>query len=134
MSKLPSIKQILPENFATLAWMPRLLAPLNQFFEETIRALNRQLTVNENMAGALLTVTLDGTYPLKITWPLPAARPVFVAVGAVSRTDGQAVTLTSAPAVQWSFNQAGQLQIDGVTGITPSPTARYVLTLLCLTG
>lgn len=36
--------------------------------------------------------------------------------------------------VQWSFNQNGQLQIDGVTGITPTQLTKYLVTLECKAG
>lgn len=44
------------------------------------------------------------------------------------------VPVPDAVQVRWSFNQLGQLQIDGVAGITPTPARKYRVRLLCLTN
>lgn len=141
MATLPTVRRILAEKFPSLKWMPELLDPLNSFIEQTVQALNRQLTVDQNMAGAFVIAEVDGIYPLKLQWTLKV-RPKWVVVGAVARVDGVPCSISEALQVQWSFNQAGNLQIDGVAGdLTvggiskpPAVTDKYRLTLLCLTG
>ncbi len=149
MAKIPPIRRISTEDFKEQAgWIEKLLAPINSYMEQTTSALNRGLTIGDNFAGELRDVDVDGTYPLKLSWTL-AARPRAVLVGNVQRTNGAAVDLEqeidtedsstsvilSIPVfVQWSFNQAGQLQIDNVVGVTPTAAAKYKLTLLILTG
>jgi hypothetical protein len=137
MSKIPPIRRISTEDFKEQAgWIENLLGPINSYFEQTTTALNRGLTINDNFAGEIRDVTIDGTYPLKLAWLL-SARPRAVLVGAIARTTGASFTQGSALQVQWSFNQSGQLQIDGVVGsLTPAPSAaaKYRITLVCLTG
>lgn len=134
MSKIPPIRRISIEDFKDQAdWIGKLLVPINLFFDLTSSNLNRSLTIADNFAGDLRVVELDGTYPLALSWTL-LAKPVAVMVGQAVRSDGSASTLTTAVQVQWSFNQSRQLSIDGVVGIVPSTTAKYQLSLVCLTG
>ncbi len=133
MAKLPSLLNISPESFADVKWMPRLLGPVNLFMQSVVAAFNKQLTIEDNFAGKVMSAVLDGTMPMKLAWPL-GAHPMLVVVGQVARVDGVSFTAADTVGIQWSFNQASQLQIDSVTGITPSASIRYRLTLLCLTG
>jgi hypothetical protein len=137
MSKLPPIRRISTEDFPEQAgWIEKLTSPVNEYMERTTTALNRSLTINENFAGEMRDITVDGTYPIKLAWNL-SARPRAVIVGGIARTNGGSYTLTDAVQVKWSFNQAGQLQIDGLAGtLDPAPAAatKYYITLVCLTG
>ena len=137
MAKIPPIRRLSVEDFKEQAeWIERLITPINDYFERTTTALNRNLTIAENFAGDIRTVTIDGTYPLKLSWSL-SARPTAVLVGGIARTTGASFTQTSALQVTWQFNQAGQLQIDSLLGtLNPAPSAsdKYRLTLVCLTG
>jgi hypothetical protein len=101
---------------------------------ESVRAaLVNSLTVNENMAGMIKTVELDGNFPTKVAWTL-SSRPMSVLVGNVYKSDGSSFTLSAAVQVQWSFSQTGQLSIDAVTGITPTSATKYKVTLECKAG
>ncbi len=134
MAKIPPIRRISLEDLKEQAgWIDKIVAPVNSYFEQTTSALNRALTINENFAGEVRDVTLDGTYPLKLSWGLNV-KPRAVLVGQVERVDGTAYTLATAIQIQWSFNQTGQLQIDGIVGITPTGAAKYRVTLVVLTG
>jgi len=115
------------------SWIGKLLSPINSFMESVVAALNRSLTLKENLAADMLTVQLDGTMPVKLAWTLKA-RPRAVSVGDVYRKDGASVTLTDAVGIKWSYNQQGQLQVDQVVGITPSSSAVYVVELVAFTG
>lgn len=133
MAKLAPVQRLTAEDFKEQAgWIERLIVPINVYFERTTSALNRALTINENFAGELRTVTIDGVFPLKLSWTV-TARPTAVLVGQVERTDGTSFTLLTAVQLLWSYNQAGQLQIDGVVGITPTTTTKYNLRLVVLT-
>lgn len=134
MSKLPPSQKLALEDFPEQAkWIDRLISPVNSFMERMTAVLNKGITINDNMAGSITTVELNGTWPVKVAWTL-TQRPATVLVGQVYRTDGSSFTLTSAVQVQWQFNQSGQLQIDGVTGITPSSSAKYKVVLECKAG
>jgi hypothetical protein len=43
-------------------------------------------------------------------------------------------TYDQAIQVRWSFNQAGQLVIEDVIGLDPSPSNKFILVLECKTG
>ena len=134
MARIPPLQRFSQEDFPDQnTWIDRLLQPLNAFFERITAVLNKGITVTDNMAGAMVTVELNGTWPVRVAWSLEQ-RPVSVLVGNVYRSDGASFTLTDAVQVQWQFNQAGQLQIDGVTGITPTSGTKYKVLLECNTG
>jgi hypothetical protein len=114
-------------------WIDKLILPINSHIERVVGALNRSLTLTENLAADIKTVELSGTLPARLSWGL-AARPVAVLVGGWTQTTGAAVPVTEAVQVQWSFTQNGQLSIDAVFGITPTAARKYKLTLVCLTG
>ena len=135
MSLLPPINRLILEDFPAepRKWLGKLIQPVNQFFESIYSALNKGLTIADNFAGEVKTVELDGTFPLKLTWS-QKSKPVAVLVGDVYRSDGSAVSLTYGVFVKWSFNQSAQLQLDAVVGISPTSSAKYKVSLVCLTG
>jgi hypothetical protein len=131
MASKPTVKQILTENLPTtkdFAWLvPSLVSPLNLFMDQVSRALNRRLTITENMDGDIKTVTLDGVFPVRIAWD--RMRPKSVLVGAWAQLSGTTTAPTAAVGVDWTFNQASEIQIDAVYGITPASDKKYQLTL-----
>lgn len=134
MSRIPPLRRILTEDFPDQSeWIGKLIQPINDHMEKVVAALNKGLTVADNMAAKIIDVTVDGSYPLKVAWDL-RTRPRTVLVGAVRRADGVPFTLANAVQVQWQFNQSGELQIDTVVGITASGTDKYILTLEVKTG
>lgn len=134
MAKLPTLVKLVVEEFKDQkAWIGKLLVTINDFMSSVNSALNRSLTIKENLAADMRTVELDGALPLKLSWDLKV-RPRAVLVGDVYRSDGTEITLVDGVAIRWSFNQSGQLQIDQVVGISPSTSARYKLELVAFTG
>lgn len=134
MSRLPSISKLIVEDFPEQkSWAGKLFQPLNTFMEQVYSALNRSLTLKDNMAADIITAELDGQMPLKIAWTLKN-KPTAVLVGDCYRTDGTALSLVDPVGVRWSFTQSGQLQIDQILGVTPSGSAKHKVTLVCFTG
>lgn len=135
MAKLPPLQRLIADDFPDqTGWIGRLLRPVNVFFEQMTSALNRRLTINENFAGAIKEVELDGTYPVKVAWDF-REKPISVLVGDIYRTDGASFSLSAAVQVQWTYNTQGQLQIDAVTGgLTIDADNKYKLMLECKTG
>lgn len=201
MSKVPQVKRLLVDEFPDQPWIEPLIQSLNQFMDGVVSNLNNGLTVEDNMAGIVREVELDGNMPLKIAWNLNS-KPKSVLVGDWYKTDGstkdlvlattadtssgsnqlqnvasttglragQLISGTGIPddtriiritgtdvymskdatatdtsvalkfkvgeaiQVDWEYNQAGQLQINNVTGIVPSATSKYKLILECKTG
>ncbi len=132
MAKLSSIKKILTESFPDVKWIGVLLAPLNQFIEEVNRALNNELTVAENMDGAVKTVTVDGTYPLKFQWKR-SSRPTVAWIGYIRETQGEHTDMGAAVSMDWEWS-GGYFQINAIPGLSASPTAKYFVTVVALAG
>jgi len=134
MAKLPPSQKISLEDFPDQTeWIGRLIEPINTFVERLSSVLNKGISINDNMAGAILTVELNGSWPVKVAWNL-SQRPLTAIVGNVYLSTGATFVLSAAVQVQWQFNQSGQLQIDGVTGITPTSGAKYKVVLECKAG
>ncbi len=133
--RIPKLARLMAEDYKDQSkWITKLIGPLNSYFEFINQALTKGLTLTDNMSAAVKTVEVDGTYPVKMAWEL-SSKPVAVLVGGLVRSDGAAVTLTNAVQVQWQYNQAGQLQIDAVTGgLTINVTNKYKINLVCFTG
>lgn len=134
MAQVPSKRRLVVEDFKSqISWIEKLIQPINEYMDSTTAALNKALTIRDNFAGDIQTIELDGTWPVKVACRLPS-RPVAVIVGNTVKSSGASLTLSNAVQVQWSFNQSGQLQIDGVVGITPTSAVKYKVTLVILTG
>lgn len=119
MAQIPPVRKISPEDFPEQSeWIEGLITPINQFFDTTVAALSQGLTIAENFSGVIRDVDIDGTFPVKVSWPL-RQRPATVLVGQCVRADAASFAQTKAVQVQWSHNQNGQLQIDGAVGILP---------------
>ncbi len=135
MAKLPTVKRVTEEEFPAdvKKWLGKLLGPLNQFMEQVTGALNRNLTVNDNMSGEIKSITLDGTFPLKLSYSLKA-QPAFVTVGYCRELSAQHVIPTDAIYVDWEYGADNTLILNGIVGVTPSASAKYVIKVLILTG
>lgn len=127
MARIPTVKRISQEEFPDQKWIGKLLGPLNNFMEQVVDAFNKALTVSDNMAGTLQTIEISG-YPYSFRWT-DKAKPTHITVGACNRD------LTDAPYVNWTYDSGGGLiKITSVTGITPTTTLKYQLTLTILTS
>lgn len=134
MAQVPTKRRLVVEDFKSqIGWIEKLIQPINEYMESSTAAFNKALTIRDNFAGDIQTIELDGVWPIKLAWKLPS-RPIAVTVGNTVKSSGASFTLSSAVQVQWSFNQSGQLQIDGVVGITPTSSVKYKVTLVILTG
>jgi hypothetical protein len=117
--KILQFARLLAEDFKDqAAWITKLLEPINSAFAQINMALNKGLTIDENFAGAIKSVDVDGTFPVKLVWEF-TQRPKSVVVVNAYRVDGVAHTMTAAVQVQWSIPTSGYLQIDDVVGILP---------------
>lgn len=132
MARLPALKRILPEQFPDLKWMQEFLGLLNPFIEEVNRALNRQLTVSENMAGAMRVVRIDHTYPVKFRWEL-ASPPRAAWIVYARPVDGSHIAFTEAPYLDWEIGADGSFQINEVVGL-PSTAVPWNIRIIALAG
>ncbi len=135
MAKLPTIKRITEEVFPSdvKKWLPKLLAPLNQFMEQLTNALNKNLTVKENFSGDIIEATLDGDFPLNIAYSLKAPPKVAI-LGYCMETEGTHAVPAAGLYLDWDFASNGTFQINEVVGITPSATSKYKVNILIFTG
>jgi hypothetical protein len=133
VAKLPTFKRILPEQFPDLKWLPEFVAPINKFMSEVQDAMNNKLTFQENMNAEVRTVLLDGTYPIKLKWSKPN-KPTAAWIGQAREVSGNHTTITTALYLDWEYTTEGNFQINNVAGLSASPTDKFNLTILIITG
>lgn len=150
MSALPPIRRLRIEDFASQkAWITPLILIYNGFVEAVVGILNKSLTITDNTTGDIKQVTLtavptpdtnnSAVGPTTLQWTKKST-PTAVLVANVQQLTGSPpvgtqFTLASAVQVQWIMDSTGKvLKIIGVTGITPSVTTQYLLTLVVHAG
>jgi len=138
MSELPQIRRLLVEDFMEQKeWISKLFIPLNTFMDGTFTALNRGVTLRQNMAADLRVVTVNRVPTVAdyigVPWTIPQ-KPISLHIGRIIRTDNTAVVLASAVQVQWEYDSSKGLRLTNLIGITPTATATYDLTLAIFTG
>lgn len=133
MAQLPKQKKIIPEDFPKEKFMPQLLQPINEFFETVTSALNKNLTFKENIASEILTVNIDGVFPIKLKWE-NKNRAVSAWLGSCRETSGTHVALITPLYLDWEMNSAGQFQINNIVGLTASSSNKFTATIIAITG
>lgn len=134
MAKIPTQKAILQESFGEQkSWIGQLLTPLNMFMEQVTLALNRQITIKENMAGDVLHFVLDGNYPLQAKWNLKM-KPTIAFIGQCREVSEVHTTITEAIYLDWEFTSNGMFQINNVADLNATSTNKFNLTVVALTG
>lgn len=134
MAKAPSIS-LKSEDFAQiLSDYPEadaLLRNITRFGTGVGSALNRGLTLAENLCAQVADVDVDGTSPaISVQLKLPTGRKVQGVTVIYGRdiTNRSAPTgIGGAPWVDWREDK-GQLVIEGITGLTSGQ--KYTLRLL----
>jgi len=134
MARLPSIKRIVAEDFPSEVqkWVGKLLQPLNSFFESTHAALGKGLTVADNFDGMLKTVEVSG-FPTKFKWERRSP-PKALWVVQCRESQGVHTNFTSAPYADWEFTQDGQVSILALTGLSPTASNKYQVTVIVMAG
>lgn len=138
MARLPQIRRLLVEDFISQKeWIAKLFQPINGFMEGVASVFDRNISIKDNMAADLITITLEKVPtvadPFPVKWSL-GARPMSVHVGNVVKTDNTALTLTAGVFVQWAYDANNGLRLTNIVGVTPSSTTKYNLTLVIFTG
>lgn len=137
MAKLPNQKRFLTEDFPSQKnWIGALLQSLNQFMESVVGALDRSLTVADNMDAQLAQVTVltNGGSPASITETATfkvttRSRPTQLLVGKVEIVSGAAVTGAVFPT--WDYVPATNvIKITGFFGLGASSKYKINLTVL----
>jgi hypothetical protein len=145
MADLPTIKSIRLEDLGSQAptWMVNLLSPLNEFIESVYTALNKQITLVDNVRASYRTVTFrtESDYehpkhnfiPLKFSSGIAGkARAVLIAQ-AYPRDNSSALipssNATGELSCQW-IDVNGEINILYISGLENS--VYYTITFLVL--
>jgi hypothetical protein len=138
MAALPPIRNITKEDLrGAPEWINFLLSPLNQFMNAVYNALDRNLTLGENLAANTVKVSFKTTSDYDFaTWQIinlsnPIKdRPTCVLIGDIKEKDSEKNTIiTAAPFPVWDYLN-GQIRIKFITGLIADK--RYNVTFLVL--
>lgn len=130
MAQTPSVKSLVPEDFKEVSWIMKLITPLNSFMRSVNDALNRRLTISENMDGQILTFTASGS-EVKLAWDR-SQKPTVGYIGNIEMVDGSNVVLPAAITPVWTFNQEGKIVIKDLVGLDDAITKQYKITMVFL--
>ena len=145
MADLPTIKSIRIEDLGSQAptWMINLLSPLNEFIESVYTALNKQITLVDNVRASYRTVTFrtesDYAHPTHNFVPLKfnsgiAGKAKAVLIAQAYPRDSATTLIPSANATgalscQW-VDINGEINILYISGLENS--VYYTITFLVL--
>lgn len=134
--KLPTIKRILREDVKEApSWVNGLIDPLNTFMETVYQALNRNLTLSENLA----TFTTELTYKTVSTYPTDqpnaqflntlkgSVRPVGVQLMQIYDKETFLPPTGTVGQIMWAIKET-QIVIYPITGLAGDKT--YIVRLV----
>jgi hypothetical protein len=128
VAKLIPVKTLRREDFQAQAdWIGRLLQPLNEFMSAVQTALNRDLTVADNLRAQIaeVSITENQTYPLGIKLTLPNGA-LGLAVLRAYEKNNPSNTIGSAVWADWEALK-GEVRLNGLTGLSASKSYKVVL-------
>jgi hypothetical protein len=124
--KLPTIKKIMREDLKNAPdWVGRLIDPVNSFMESVYTALNKNITLYDNISSFIKEVTYrtPSTYPTgvdNISF-LNELRSRATGVVILQAFDNATYTPVSIGNIAWIEDASG-IVIYPVTGLQPSKT------------
>jgi hypothetical protein len=129
VSKLPSINQLKKEDFPDQPWIEKLLVPLNTFMRSVYSALNRGITIGDNISAVAREIEFvySTTGQISFLWSL-TARPAHVLV---TNVVSFGTTPSGAVSCLWEFDGT-KVKITAMTGLVAN--SRYRVTFLGLTA
>lgn len=141
MASLPPVRRITKEDLRDAPdWITHLLYPLNTFMEAVYSALDANLTLGENVAGAISTLSFktrsdyltaspleDGFETQTVTNPLKY-KPRSVTVGQVIEKE-KYTTITDPVNIHWDYLN-NSIRIKYVSGLEASK--KYEINLLVM--
>lgn len=130
--KLPTLKRITVEELGQKAKKdePALIKALgfiNTYIEQVYNALNKGITIGDNLDGLIMDVELDGVYPYVLRWDRRTPPKAVWVVYSDTLPSGGVFCY-------WNFTSDGQLSINAVNGFSPTPASRVNIRLMCLVG
>lgn len=122
MAKLPPISRFLREDFPGQDWIDKLLWPLNQFMNTIYGAMNKNLTLNDNCACQIKTISVtsdgSGNASTSFAWGLSAI-PTDVWVSRVTTTSGS--NPSGAVGILWEYDGT-KISVGTIFGLANSST------------
>jgi len=133
MARLTNIKRIIKEQLPVEVqkWVDALLIPLNTAISQITEALSNQLTISDNMLGAVKTFTLrQSDFPFTFNHGLNV-KPKILFLGQIQDTAASPAAFTNGPVPQWSIGPSGgTIVIQTITGLDPSKSYSVTFVLL----
>lgn len=128
MALLPKITRFQAEDFGKdqRKWIGKLLQPLNSFMSNVVSALDRNISVNQNMQGQIKAISVTGGSITKFKYE-PSQRPAVVIVGKVLDPSGASVG-SPVTCVDWSDDGAGNITVESIPNLTSG--TKYTVTFL----
>lgn len=132
MAQLPSLKRLLLEDFQDQRdWITKLITPLNEFMENSLNALTRNLTFRDNILSQikeLEVTTLTQPQSFKCTL---VSKPLALLKASIVEVSANPQVITSAVDVDWEWD-GSNIRIKNVTGLTAGK--RYKLVVIVVGG
>lgn len=130
MAKLPRTKKLIQEDFPSEKnWIGKLLLPLNQFLETVGLALDRNLTVRDNLDMQISTVTITGDEEVSFAITT-RSRPMGVLVTSVELVSGTGTPTAAVQPVTWEVDTVNNvITVNSWHGGLDS-SSKYKITLL----
>lgn len=138
MARLPEIKRIQREDIAEAdSWITKLLFPLNRFMETVYSALNKQLTLQENIRASIASIDVEtaSDYELNNTFEEINLSKNFnenataVFIGQIYERGKEFDKIINPVQVDWIESQ-GQIKIKFISGLSNS--TKYKIKLIIL--
>lgn len=129
MAKLPRTKKLIQEDFPSeRSWIGKLLQPLNQFLESTNLALDKGLTITDNLDQQTVQVTVTGNE--EVSFPIKTrSKPLGVVVSRVELIEGSDAPTAAVQPVSWEVDSTNNIvTIDSWHGGL-NASSRYRITL-----
>ena len=132
--KLPVIQRFQKQDYADSPnWFNRFIQDINQFCETVWNALNKNLTIADNMDAQIYSTSIRaGVAAVNNAFSFVSQlkhTPQAILVGQVVDSVAYSTPLTSAVGVTWNFSTPN-INITGIAGLTNGRT--YNLTLVII--
>jgi len=130
---ISNVKRIIKEQLpsSVLPWVDQILIPINNAITQFTNAFSNQITITDNMLGAVKTFTLKTSdFPFTFSHSLNV-RPKILFIGQIQETSSNPVNFLTGPVVQWYQGEAGStVVIQTITGLDSSKQYNVTLVLL----
>ncbi len=129
-----SYSKIRPEDYPKQKeFMPSLSSIINLSFTSLVQLFNKNITFRENIAGDILTVNIDGNFPVNVRWT-NKSMPIAAWIGKCYETSGKHTNYSSALFLDWEMLSNSEFRINAIPGLTATTANPFKLTIVAITG